>query len=111
MTLKAKFIWHVVQVRISANLFSSHQVQMSDEESSLASDSEYSRDIACSLVLQEIGQVLFTFVIQYQDDPLRMWRVLHARYSVTTTFWRATVHILLARMKYIVQLEHEYVAT
>lgn len=42
-------------------------------------------------------------VMQNQEDPQRMYRVVHEQYSTTTTFSKVTVPRMSARMNYTAQ--------
>lgn len=67
--LKARRVWHVVRAEDRASLSSLHRVQASDKGSDVGSDPEYVRDIVCSIILQEPGEVLIACVMQYQEGP------------------------------------------
>lgn len=36
-------------------------------------------DVACSVILRGLGQVPFASVMLYDEDPKKMWSVLHER--------------------------------
>lgn len=74
------------------------------------SDPEYAKDVACSIILQRLGEVQFVSVMRYQDGLWQMWRFLHEQNSTTPSSCRATGDTKLAQMKYVGQPIHKYVA-
>lgn len=75
--LKATRVWHVEQADGVGSSFSSHQVRASEIGSNVACDTEYVMDVACSMILQGLGKVLFACVMRYQEEQSSMWKLLH----------------------------------
>lgn len=75
---KVKRDWHVMRAGDAMGFSSLHHVRASDEGSDVASDSEYVRDVACSIALQRLGEVPFVCVVRNQEESPQRWRFLHA---------------------------------
>lgn len=70
---------------------------------------ELARDNMCSLILQRLGEILFSCVMTLQDDPRKMWKKLHQRYSVDSTFSKERVHSSLVRTLYTGWTMQDYI--
>lgn len=81
-----------------------------DEDQAAVSDPEHSKDVACAVIIQGLGEVSFARVMQYQEDPRKMFSFLHNRCCAATTFSWVTVHSTLARMRYTGLKMHRYIA-
>lgn len=77
--LKTRKDWHVGQADDATSLSLWHQVRASDGQSYVVGDPECGRDAGPLKILQRPGEVPFSCVMLYQEDPLEMWRFLHER--------------------------------
>lgn len=63
--LKARPMWNVLWVYDAASSSSWPEMRVSDAESDISSDLEYSRDVACLLIRQGLAEVMFACIMQY----------------------------------------------
>ena len=98
--LKAKKAWKVVRPTSGTVSTTDGSSQVVTATSKKLLSEEAANDIACSVILQGLGEVPFAAVMQYQDDPQKMWNVLHERYAAVSSFSKASIHTSLARLKY-----------
>lgn len=68
VTLKAKHVWHVVYMDDARGFSTWLQIMTSGERSATMSDPEYEQDVACSIIAQDLGKVLFACVMRFQKD-------------------------------------------
>lgn len=109
--LRAKGAWHVVHGDDEATSML-HGGEMDTMESGARNitEEELARYVACSLILQGLGDIPFSCVMVYRDDPRKFWKLLHQQYSKILTFTKATVHSSLSRTRYTEQEMRDYLA-
>lgn len=109
--LKVKCVWHVVRGDGARSSSAAHQdgKDMMDTTTGGTMDNEWAKDVTSSVILEGLGEVLFTCVMVYQDDLRRMWKFLHQRYSPNFTFSKTAVKSSLAQTKYNGQVMQEYI--
>lgn len=62
-----------------ASSFTSHQAgtALTDAATREVVKEEFAKGVACVVILQGPGEVPFVRVVAYQDDPRKMWDLLH----------------------------------
>lgn len=91
--LKVKRLWHVEHGDDAASS-TSNKIEVDVLETGVENNTyeELARDVAWSWIFQDLGEIPFSCVIPRQDNPLKMWELLHQRFRASLSIKKVMTH-------------------